>query len=156
LAGVLTGSVKQDRVDEAGNRVLSFNVSIDKANRENDLSEDERDDRKLLLRAYAITSDIFKATATLRPDGSLARLSLRVRERPDKQSTIDVLVELLTDEQAAVTTTPPLEPPARESTIRVSSLAELRGSILEFLAPATAPQLPVGTGPPLVPPGNAP
>lgn len=137
LAGVLTGSIKERRW-ESGARHLTFNVSVDKANRELDLSDDERDDRKRLLRAFAITGDIFKATATLRSDGSLSRLTVRFVERPDKQSRIELLAELVTDDRLAA---PPLAPPARETTIRVGSLAELRGSIVDHLAPAP-PALP--------------
>ena len=134
LRGVLTGSIKQ-RQWAGGVRHLTFNVSVDKANRELDLSEDARDDRERLLHALAITGDIFKATATLRPDGSLARLTLKLVERPDKQNHINLLVEVVTDEAGAA---PALNPPAREATIRVGSLAELRGSILEQLAPTPA------------------
>lgn len=136
LAGVLTGSVKQELVDAKGNRFLSFNVSVDKANRELELTDDERDDRTRLLRALAITGDIFKANATLRADGSLSRLVLRFTERPDRLSSVVVLAELITDD--AGTSAPPLDPPTRESTIRVGSLAELRGNIIEQLAPAPA------------------
>ena len=143
LAGVLTGSVKQQGVDKEGNRRLTFNVSVDKANRELDLTDDERDDRKRLLRALAITGDIFKASATLRADGSLARLILRFVERPDKRSHIDVIAELVTDPAPAAAE---LKPPTREATIRVGSLAELRGNIIEHLAPAQASLVGAGSG----------
>jgi len=142
LHGVLTGSVKE-RTLKGGDRVVNFNTSIDKMERELKLSEDEKDDRERLLRASAITGDIFSGVARLRPDGSLSRLKLELREQPDKRTRVNLDVELNLD--AGPETPVSLIPPKRDATIRVGSLAALRASFTEQLSPqrvAGLPQVP--------------
>lgn len=130
LRGVLTGSIKQQRTDDGGRR-FDFNLSLDKAERELKRSEDERDDFDLLRKSIALTSDIFKAQATLRPDGSLSGLKLWVVEKPDKRTSVRLELALSVSPPTSKT----LWPPKREHTIRVSSLAALRGSLLDQLGP---------------------
>jgi hypothetical protein len=131
LHGVLTGSVKQTRLAD-GNRAFTFNVSLDKAARELDLSEDERDDNELLRRSIALTSDIFKASAKLRADGSLSELTLHLIEHPDKRTSVKLDVALKVAPQASAKA---LWPPQRDHTVRVSSLAALRANLVEQLGP---------------------
>src|SRR5206468_3562872 len=54
LAGVLTGSVHQRGVDADGNRIVTFNTSISKANRKHRLKDDDKKARKNLLRSVAV------------------------------------------------------------------------------------------------------
>jgi len=131
LHGVLTGSVKQTKL-AGGHRAFTFNVSLDKAARELDLTEDERDDNELLRRSIALTGDIFKASAKLRADGTLSELVLHLVEHPDKRTSVKLDVAL---KVAPPTTRQALWPPARDHTVRVSSLAALRASLVEQLGP---------------------
>lgn len=137
LHGVLTGSVKQRKLSEGG-RVIEFNTSIDKANRELKRSDEQRDDRKRLLKAAAITSDIFGGKAQLSRDGRLEHLTLHLRESPDKRIKVKLDVDLdLTKKVNASLALPP-----RSHTIRVSSLSALRGNLLDQLVPKGQPSLP--------------
>jgi hypothetical protein len=132
LHGVLTGSVKRKQLDH-GRRRYDFNISVDKAERELDISEDERDDLELLRRSVALTSDIFKASAILRRDGSLAELTLHLVQRPDKRTAVGI--DVLVNVDPPSTTSQRLWPPKRDHSIRVSSLAALRGSLVDQLGP---------------------
>ena len=139
LRGVLTGSVKAKKLPDGG-KTIEFNTSISKANRELKHSEDFRDDRKTLLRSLAITGDIFGGVARLRPDGSLQRLRLEIKEQPDKRTKLSIRVDLNMDDgpKDAVS----LALPKRDRTIRVGSLAALKGSLIDQLAPEKAAGLP--------------
>lgn len=140
LHGVLTGSVEQRRLADGG-RVIEFNTSIDKANRELRRSEDQRDDRKRLLRAAAITGDIFGGVAQLSTDGALQYLTLNLREQPDKRTKVKLVVELDLTKSGGDAS---LSPPARDRTIRVSTLSALRGNLLDQLVPKDQPSIPGG------------
>lgn len=139
LSGVLTGSLKQKPL-AGGGKTIEFNTSVEKANRELKLDEDERDDRERLLRSLAVTGDIFKGVATLRTDGSLATLQLEIKEQPNKRTTAKVLLALKTDEKVDAALS--LTPPKREETIRVGSLSALRNNIVDSLSPEKAAALP--------------
>jgi hypothetical protein len=132
LRGVLTGSVKAKKLP-GGGRTISFNASVDKAQRAQKLSEDEKDDQERLLKAFAITGDIFGGKAELRSDGTLARMLLHLREQPNKQTRLDVDVDL--DLTAGPTTPVALTPPSHDVTIRVGSLAALRTNLIDALSP---------------------
>ncbi|MDP1794688.1 MAG: hypothetical protein Q8K63_11195 [Acidimicrobiales bacterium] len=140
LHGVLTGSVETRNI-RGGARVIEFNASIDKANRELRRSEDQRDDRQRLLRAAAITGDIFGGVAQLSSEGVLQHLTLRLREQPDKRTKVnlDVVLDLTKSRGEAS-----LDPPSRERTIRVSTLSALRGNLLDQLVSKDQPTIPAG------------
>lgn len=139
LSGVLTGSLKQKALP-GGGKSIEFNASIEKSNRELDLSDDERDDRERLLRSMAVTTDIFKGVARLNADGSLRALQLEVKEQPNKRTTAKVLLELTIDNKVGAAVS--LAPPARNETIRVGSLSALRNNILDQLSPEKVADLP--------------
>lgn len=137
LHGVLTGSIEQHKIS-GGGRVIAFNTSIDKANRELRRSEDQRDDRKRLLRAAAITGDIFGGTAQLDETGAIRHLTLRLRETPDKRTKVELVVDLDFTKPVDGAS---LATPGREHTIRVSTLSALRGNLLDQLVPKNQPSL---------------
>jgi hypothetical protein len=142
LHGVLTGSVKQRRLG-GGGRVVEFNTSIDKANRELERDEDQRDDRDRLLKAGAITADIFSGRAQLSDANALEHLTLQLRLSPDKRTKIRLEVDLDLTKKVDAS----LAPPARAHTIRVRTLSALRGNLLDQLTPAKqagVPSLPGG------------
>ena len=130
LRGVLTGSIEQQRASD-GTRRLGFNVSIAKAERELKTNEDERDDRKRLLHAIGVTGDIFPGRATLRPDGTLSALRLTFAEKPNKRTAVKLRLELTMANNAAPAFG--VKRPTRDATIRVSSLAALRGNLIDDL-----------------------
>ena len=131
LAGALTGSIKHVK-DTSDGAQYEFNVSVDKANRTLRLSENARKDRKKLLRTLAITGDIFKSTALIRADGSLAEFGITFRATPDRQATLNLVAELKTF--------PPggqalgrLRAPTSSETIRVNSVAEVQAAVRDQL-----------------------
>ena len=131
LRGVLTGSVKQT-VTADGERHLRFNVSIAKSQRELKQSKEVRKDRKRLLKAIGITGDIFGGSGTLRPDGSLSTLRLHLAEKPNKRTKVALRVDLTMDSAAKDTFA--VARPARVTTIRIASLAALRGNLVDALS----------------------
>lgn len=138
LHGVLTGSIEQQRLAN-GDRVLTFNASVDKANRQLRRSEDQRDDRERLLKAAAITGDIFGGKAQIDSSGELQHLTLKLRESPDKRTKINLEVDLdLTKPVTGFS----LQTPSRERTIRVRTLSALRGNLIDQLLPKDQPSLP--------------
>ena len=131
LRGVLTGSVKQ-RVGADGQRHLRFNVSIAKSQRELKQSKAVRDDHKRLLKAIGVTGDIFSGSGTLRPDGSLSALQLHLAEKPNKRTKVALRVDLTME--PGVNDSFGVARPARVTTIRIASLAALRGNLIDALS----------------------
>lgn len=126
LSGALTGSVKAGAADADGSREYRFNVSVDKANRTLELSDDARKDREKLLRSLAITSDVHPATARLRKDGSLAAFVVTFVVRPDKQASIPIVATLTVQ---AGSVPDGLAVPDRATTVRVSTLGDIRAAL---------------------------
>ncbi len=124
LTGVLAGSVKAGAVAADGSRTVKFNVSIDKANRELDLSEDRRDERSYVLRSIAIKGDIFPGEAKLRADGSLSRLLITFFMTPDRLTKLGLAVDLRFERSAQVNAVK-LTAPERKTTIRVTAMPAL-------------------------------
>jgi hypothetical protein len=122
LAGVLAGSVKTGKAAEDGSRTYRFNVSVDKANRELDRSEDERDERSYVLRSIAIKGDIFPGEATLDGDGALSRLKITFFQTPDRLTKLGLVIELRILPALAELQAVKLAPPARATTIRLSTM----------------------------------
>jgi hypothetical protein len=145
LAGVLAGSVKAGKAAADGSRSVKFNVSIDKANRELDLSEDARDERSYVLRSIAIKGDIFPGEATLRANGSLSRLLITFFMTPDRLTKLALAVDLRVERSARVNAIP-LAPPERKTTIRVSAMPALISTMTQNVDAArfnaTAPTTP--------------
>jgi hypothetical protein len=135
LAGVLTGSVKVKRTDETGSRLITFNTSISKAQRKFRLKESVRKERTQLLRSLAITGDIHPGEVVLRKDGSLAKARFSLGERPDKQTRINLDVELTFVPSAPKVD---LAAPDRSTTVRVPELGTLKGTIRDRLLPPGA------------------
>lgn len=132
LSGVLTGSLEVGTPAPDGTKELTFNVSVDKANRSLRLSEDERDEREKVLRALAITGDIHAGTATLRPDGTLRRLTITFDQTPDKQTKLALTAEMLLG-PATADSEDILAVPARERTVRVPTLPSIIAAVGEQL-----------------------
>jgi hypothetical protein len=129
LAGVLTGSIKLEKTDADGGRLLSFNTSISKAERKLKIDESDRKERKKLLRSLAITGDIQHGEAILRKDGTIASLRVAFASRPDKLTQLDfettlTLVPATPDDNVRA-----IALPSRDVTVRVPALATLKGTI---------------------------
>jgi hypothetical protein len=139
LAGVLTGSFRQGAPTADGTTTYRFNVSIDKADRVLRRKDDDRKDRQKVLRSLAITDDVHKGEATLRPDGSLARLRITFTERPDKQATLALAADLVTDQPGGASAAPVDVVPDHAATVRVAALADIRGAVADLLKPAGPP-----------------
>jgi hypothetical protein len=137
LAGVLTGSLKERPTAADGTTTFTFNVSVDKADRSLRRPEDERKDRAKVLRSLAITDDVHRGEAVLRTDGSLERLTIAFREHPDKQATLQ-LTAVLTAGPSAAGAAGLETAPDRATTVRVSTLTELRTTVSDRLRPAAA------------------
>ena len=146
LAGVLTGSVKERDTDKDGNRRITFNYSISKANRELRLDDDEREAREELLRALAITDDIGPGEVVLTKDGTLAYAKFTFAERPDKQTRLDLVAEVgvAPVSQQAVPDVVGLTTPSRDTTVRVSALGSLRATLSEQLQGPDGGRSPLG------------
>jgi hypothetical protein len=128
LSGVLTGSVRQREVDHDGNRRITFNVSISKANRKLHLNDDDRKAREKLLQTVAIKDDIGPGEVVLRKDGSLSRLRLVFAERPDKQTRLD-LEAVMTTATIDAQGLDALASPSRATTVRVPAVSILKANV---------------------------
>jgi len=133
LRGVLTGSVELVRTAKDGSRLLTFNTSIDKAERKIRIDEADRKERAKLLRSLAITGDVHKGEAILKADGTVSSLRILLTERPDKRTAIDLEATLTLVPLTAEDRVPALAPPSRDVTVRVPALAALKGTIREQL-----------------------
>lgn len=133
LRGVLTGSVKLQQTAADGSRLLTFNTSIDKAERKIRIDEADRKERAKLLRSLAITGDVHKGEAILRADGTVSSVRILLTERPDKRTAIDLEATLTLVPLTAEDRVPTLSPPSRDVTVRVPALAVLKGTIQEQL-----------------------
>ena len=151
LSGALTGSVRQERVADDGSRLISFNASIDKASRELDLDDDDRDAREKLLRALAIKDDIGPAETVLREDGSVSRVTIVFAERPDKQTRLDLEADLVLGPQPADADGPAPAPPPRNRTVRVRAIGALRSTLSEHLQQFSVQAQLTGGAPPPAP-----
>jgi hypothetical protein len=143
-AGVLTGSVKQVGVDTDGNRRLTFNTSISKAERKRHVKEDERKSRKKQLTSIAVTDDIHGGEAVLRKDGSLAGIKIVFAVRPDKQTRLDLEARLTLGPVAPGAPRPDMTLPGKDTTVRVPALGTLKGTLTDQLMPAGGAAVPTG------------
>jgi len=133
LAGVLTGSIKLEKTSADGNRLLSFNTSISKAERKLKIDESDRKERKKLLRSLAITGDIQPGEAILRKDGTLSSLRIHFGMRPDKLTELEYeatlkLVPVTPDDNVRA-----ISFPGRDVTVRVPAFNTLKGTIQQQL-----------------------
>jgi hypothetical protein len=144
LAGVLTGSIRVRETDPDGNRRITFNASISKAERKNELGDDAKDATKRQLRSLAIKDDIHGGEVVLRKDGTLGLVAIRFRETPDKLTTIELEARMVLDTEPRPS--PSLDAPPRGSTVRVPNLSTLEGAVIDQLAPRGAPTLPAVPG----------
>lgn len=85
VAGALSGSLDDKgpaTVDGQPVRRFDVNVSIDKAEVELDLREEERDIGRRMLRSIGVTDDVLPARVWLTPDGDLVRAEVRFPQEP--------------------------------------------------------------------------
>lgn len=123
LAGVLAGSVEQH------GRQITGRLSIDKANREDDLDDDAVDARREALRLFAITQDVHEFELHLAPDGSIDTYELRLRMTPDKQTSLDLVWKLDVQQAAAAAARP-----KDDEVVRISSYNQARGAVAAWIA----------------------
>jgi hypothetical protein len=123
LAGVLAGSVTQRGSEITGR------LSIDKANREDDLDDDAIEARTEAFRLFAITDDVHDFRLVVGEDGALEELEIRLKMKPDKQSSIELTWSIDVQDPLAE-----LARPARDQGIRISSFAQARGAITAWTA----------------------
>jgi hypothetical protein len=123
LAGVLAGSVEQHGSQITGR------LSIDKANREDDLDDDAVDARREALRLFAVTQDVHEFDLQLASDGSIDQLELRLRMTPDKQTSLDLVWKLDVQNAAVAAATP-----KDGEVVRISSYNQARGAVAAWIA----------------------
>ncbi len=133
LTGALTGSIKLEKKAADGSRLLSFNTSISKAERKIKMREDERKQRKKLLRSLAITGDIHHGEAILRTDGTVSSIRILFAEHPDKRTEFDLEATLTLVPVTAADSVKQIALPSRDVTVRVPALATLKGTIQQQL-----------------------
>jgi hypothetical protein len=146
LSGVLTGSVRVRETDADGNRRITCNTSIAKAQREHHADDKAKDATKRLLRTLAIKDDIHGLEVVLRRDGTLGRVTFRLDERPDKLTRIALEATMTFGSAAAPDAGVDLAAPPRGSTVRVPSLSVLESTVSDQLSPRGAPRLPPTPG----------
>ena len=143
VTGVLTGSVKRLGEDTvAGVRTTHYkaNISLDKADGELDLEEEERDARRAALQSLAVKGDVLPAEVWIDDEGRLRRLQVRFTQRPARRATLyfTALLELAAVGEGEVAAIP-----TRRQYLRVDTAGELvRG--LRSAPQATPPTLPPG------------
>lgn len=146
VTGALTGSVRRLGTETiAGVRTTHYkaNVSLDKADGELDLSEQERDARRAALTSLAVKGDVLPAEMWVDDAGRLRRLQIRFTQRPARRATLSFAARL---DLAAIGEGELAGVPARRQYLRVDTPSELvRGLRSAPAATPTPPSLPPGT-----------
>lgn len=125
LSGVLAGSVTQ-RGDTVSGR-----LSIDKANREDDLDDDAIEARRQAFRLFAVTDDVQDFSLTLGDDGEIRALRVGMVMKPNKQTRIELNWAMKVSDATATLTRP-----GQDEQVRISSFNQVRGALVGwFVAP---------------------
>jgi hypothetical protein len=130
IEGTLTGSVKAKGADTIGDAQVSrfeMNISLDKAMKELDFDDEEREARLRLIRLLGSRNDVLPAKAWIDGTGKLRRFELEFDQRVSRRRTNHLKVRLDLDTFGAPVS---IEPPANDVTVTYERFGRLVRSVL--------------------------
>lgn len=139
VEGALTGSIERLGEEIVGSQPATrfrANLSLDKAEGELDLSEEQRDARRRVLKILAFKGDVVPAEIWIGDDGTLRRVSLTFAQRPAPRTKMSFTVDLELAEFGAV---PSPRVPPRKEFLRVDSASELVRGLRRAASPEGTP-----------------
>lgn len=125
LAGVLAGSV------ERSGGTIEGRFSLDKANREDDLEDDEIEARRQALRLFAVSDDVHDFRLRLDAAGAIRSLRVVMVMKPDKQTRFELIWDMKVSHDTAR-----IIRPAVDDSVRISSFNQVRAAIVGWTAAA--------------------
>ncbi|HVM09653.1 MAG TPA: hypothetical protein VM345_14390 [Acidimicrobiales bacterium] len=130
IEGTLTGSVKakgNEAIGEVQVARFDMNISLDKAMKELDFDDEQREARLRLIRLLGSRNDVLPARAWIDDQGRLRRFEVELDQRVTRRRTNHLKVRLDLDTFGAPVA---IEPPSNEVTVTYERFGRLVRSVL--------------------------